>query len=91
MDKIQKIGAPSIQSENEKLQKPMANHSFKKEELDWPTIHTRLAHTSEGKLKKMRKEETIKDLPKIHSSSYNYSKTVYHICIRNSITSLPKE
>ena len=90
MGKIQKIGAPSIQSENEKLQKPMANHSFKKEELDQPTVYKRLAHTSEGKLEKMCKVETIKDLPKRCSKRYNHNKNVCLICIRGSATSLPK-
>ena len=33
MDEILKAGAPTIQPENGKLQKPIVNHSFNKEEL----------------------------------------------------------
>ena len=64
MDNILNTDNLSIQPDNGKLQKPMTNHSFKKEELDWPTIYKLLAQTSERKLERMCKEKTIKDLPK---------------------------
>ena len=38
----------------------------------------------------MYKEETIKDLTKICSKWNNHKKNVRHICIRGSITSIPK-
>ena len=90
MNEILKTGAPTIQPENGKIQNPIVNHSFNKEELDWPTVHRRLSHTSEGKLEKMCKVETIKDLPKRCSKRYNHNKKICLICIRGSTTSLPK-
>ena len=88
MDEIQKIGAPSIQLNDRKVQKLIENHSFKKVELDQPTVRRRLAHTSEGKLERMCKEEIIKDLPNIYVQKYTLIKK---ICIIGATTSLPKE
>ena len=67
-------GAPSIQPEIGSLNKPIANYSFKKDEWDWKIINRRLSHISEGKLKNMCKEETIKSMPKICSKRLNRNK-----------------
>ena len=85
-----KIGAPIIQPENGSLNESIVDHSFKNDELDWIIIHRRLLHISEGKLEKMCKEETIKDIPKRCSKRFNHNKKTYLIYIRGSTTSLPK-
>ena len=90
MDEIVKIGASTIQPKNRKIQKPIVNHSFQDEELDWPTVHRRLAHTSEGKLEKMCKEETINNLPKNCSKKNNHNKDVCHVYLKVSTKSIPK-
>ena len=90
MDNILNTDNLSIQPDNGKLQKPMTNHSFKKEELDWPTIYKLLAQTSERKLEKMCKEETIKDLPKRCPKRYNDNKHICYVCIKGSTTSISK-
>ena len=90
MNEILKTGDPTIQPDNDKLQKPIVNHSFKIEELNWRIVHRRLVHISVGKLEKMCKVETIKDLPKRCSKRYNHNKHVCLICIRGLATSLLK-
>lgn len=87
---MNKTGAPSIQPENGSLNKPIVNYSFKKYEWDWTIIHRRLSHISKGKLEKMCKEKTIKDMPKRCSKRFNHNKNTCLICIRGSTTSLPK-